>query len=127
MTSRQRWISILTLTIAIDLFMRFGITFDFTKVMNIEAVLFPAVTMVLALLAWRESDTRAWPIKSRVGLVFFFALGGLRCVLWAVGYSLVVANFATLAVFVCGILVWLIWQRRKRRNRQSLGSADGAG
>jgi hypothetical protein len=119
MSSRWRWILVVTAATAIDLVARFGASFDFARVMHIEAVLFPATALVLAALFRYEPPTQGWPHAVRVGLVWLFALGGLRPVLWTLGLSLMAANLATLSVALAGILIW--WFRR--RSRRSLTSA----
>jgi hypothetical protein len=119
MPSRWRWILIVIAATALDLLARFGASFDFDRVMHIEAVLFPVTGALLATLVRYEPSTQGRPHAARIGLVWLFALGGLRPVLWTLGVSLMWANRATLAVALAGILVW--WLRR--RSRRSLTSA----
>lgn len=118
MSIRWRWILVVTAAGAVDLLARFGTSFDFSRVMHIEAVLFPVTGAVLATLSRYEPPTRGWPHAVRIGLVWLFGLGGLRPVLWTLGLSVMAANRATLFV-LAGTLIW--WLRR--RSRRSLTSA----
>jgi hypothetical protein len=119
MSSRWRWILIITAATALDLLARFGPSFNFARVMHIEAVLFPVTGLVLAALFRHEPGTQGWPYAVRVGLVWLFGLGGLRSILWTLGLSVMAANLAALIVALAGILIW--WLRR--RSRRSLTSA----
>lgn len=122
MPSRWRWILVVTAATALDLLGRFGASFDFARVMHIEAVLFPVTGAVLATLLRHEPGTQGWPHAVRVGLVWLFGLGGLRPVVWTLGLSLMAANLATLVVALAGILLWVL----RRRQRVSAGSSRGA-
>ena len=113
MTSRRRWILVVTVTAGLDLIARFGAPFDFARVMHVEAVLFPATGIVLALLRRAEPATQGWPNRIRLGLVWLFGLGALRPLLWTLGAPLMAANLTTLGVALVGILVWAL--RRKHR------------
>jgi hypothetical protein len=119
MSSRWRWILVVIAATALDLWARFGASFNFARVMHVEAVLFPITGAVLATLLRHEPSTQGWPHRVRLGLVWLFGLGGLRPVLWTLGVPLMTANFATLVVALAGILMWWI----RRRSRRSLTSA----
>jgi hypothetical protein len=110
MTSRWRWILVVTTSTALDLLARFGTSFSFAGVMHLEAVLFPLTALVLAALIRYEPSTQGWPHIVRVGLLWLLGLGGLRSVLWTLGLPLMTANIAVLVVAVAGILIW--WLRR---------------
>lgn len=119
MSSRWRWTLVVTTATALDLLARFGASFDFVKVMHVEAALFPVTAVLLATLLRYEPPTQGWPHAVRLGLVWLFGLGGLRPVLWTLGLSLTAANLAALIVALAGILAW--WLRR--RSRRSLTRA----
>ena len=119
MPSRWRWVLVVTAATALDLLARFGVAFDFERVMHTEAVLFPVTATVLAALLRHDSNARGWPHAARVGLVWFFGLGGLRPVLWTLGLPLMAANLATLFVALAGLLLWVV----RRRHRRSLTTA----
>ena len=116
--SSRRWILVVIAATALDLWARFGTSFNFARVMHVEAVLFPITGLVLATLLWHEPSTQGWPHRVRLGLVWLFGLGGLRPVLWTLGAPLMTANLATLIVALAGTLMWWI----RRRSRRSLTS-----
>jgi hypothetical protein len=105
MTSRWRWILVVTATTGLDLVARFAASFDFARIMHVEAVLFPVTGIVLALLRRSEPGTQGWPNRIRLGLVWLFGLGALRPLLWTLGAPLIAANLTTLGVALVGILV----------------------
>lgn len=108
MTSRWRWILVVTAATGLDLIARFGAPFDFARVMHVEAVLFPVTAIVLALLRRSEPGTQGWPKRIRLGLVWLFGLGALRPLLWTLGAPLLAANLTTLGVALVGVLVWAL-------------------
>jgi hypothetical protein len=114
MPSRWRWILVVTAATALDVLARFGVTFDFERVMHTEAVLFPLTATLLAALLRHEPGTRGWPHATRVVLVWFFGLGGLRPLLWTLGLPLMAANLATLVVALAGLLLWVVRRRHRR-------------
>ena len=115
MASRWRWTLIVAAAAALDLLARFGTAFDFGRVMHVEAILFPFTGLGLAALLRSEPKTQGWPHAVRVGLVWCFALGGLRPLLWTLGLPLMVANIATVVVLLGGILGWVLRRRGQRR------------
>ena len=117
MPSRWRWIVVVTAATGLDLLARFGASFDFRRVMHLEALLFPVTGAVLATLLRTEAITRGWPHGVRVGLLWMFGLGGLRPLLWTLGLSLMVANLTTL---IAGLVATLVWMLRRRRPRAQL-------
>jgi hypothetical protein len=119
MRPRWRWILVVTVATAVDLLARFGLRFSFARVMHVEAVLFPLTAAVLARLLRREPDTTGWTHALRVGLLWFFALGGLRPVLWTLGLPLMAANLATAAAAALGVLAWMVRRRHCLRNGAS--------
>jgi hypothetical protein len=126
MTSRWRWILVVTATTSLDLLARFGASFDIARVMHVEAVLFPVTGLVLASLQRSDPGTRAWPKRIRVGLVWLFGLGALRPLLWTLGAPLMTANLATLATALVGILVGPLRRRYRVPRDLSSGPANGA-
>ena len=112
MTTRWRGTLIIAGATALDLLARFGSAFDFDRIMRVEAVLFPVTGIVLAALAWHEPRTPGRGHGFRVGLAWFFTLGGLRPLLWTLGLPLMAANLSTLgAALVTGAI--LIMRRRR--------------
>lgn len=112
MTSRWRWILVVTAATVIDLAARFGAPFDFARVMHVEAVLFPATAIVLILLRRAEPRRQGRPNWIRLALIWTFGLGAVRPVLWTLGASIMAANLATIGVAVVGILAWARWFRQ---------------
>ena len=110
-TSRRRWILVVTATTALDLLARFSVSFDFARVMHVEAVLFSVTAITLATLRRSESGTRGWPNRIRPGLVWLFGLGAVRSVLWTLGAPLMAANLAILGIALVGIVVWALRRR----------------
>jgi hypothetical protein len=115
MASRWRWILIVAVATALDLLARFGTAFDFARVMHVEALLFPITALVLAALRRSEPRMSGWPHAVRVGVVWCFALAGLRPLLWTLGLPLMVANLASVVVLAGGILRWGLRRRARRR------------
>jgi hypothetical protein len=126
MPSRWRWILVVVAATVLDLLARFATSFDFGRVMHVEAVLFPVVAIVLATLLRYEPSTTAWPHAVRVGLVWLFGLGGLRPVLWTLGLPVMVANLATLVALLVGILIWVFRRRHRGPGKPLGGSSQGA-
>jgi len=114
MRPRWRWILVIATATAVDLLIRFAGPFDFRRVMLREAVLFTATGLVLAGLLRFEPMKRGWPRTTRVLLVWFFLLGGLRPILYSLGVPLMAANLTTLIVALGGLAVWLLRRRRQR-------------
>lgn len=112
-TSRWRWILVVTAATGVDLIARFVAPFDFARVMHVEAVLFPVTATVLALLRRAEPGEQVWPKRIRGGLVWLFGLGAVRPLLWTFGAPLLTANLTTLGVAVVGIVVWALRRRRR--------------
>lgn len=108
MTSREHWILVVTATTSLDLLARFAASFDFGRVMHVEAVLFPVTGIVLASLLRSEPRTQGWRNAIRVGLVWLFGFGALRPILWTLGMPLMAANLAALGVAVVALLVWAL-------------------
>ena len=125
MTSRWRWILVVTATTGLDLVARFAVSFDFARVMHVEAGLFPLTGIVLALLRRSEPGTRGWPNRIRLGLVWLFSLGALRPLLWTLGAPLMAANLTTLGVALVGILVWAL-RRHRASSYPPKGTPDSA-
>jgi hypothetical protein len=113
MSSRWRWILVVAAATVLDLVGRFASSFDFGRVMHLEAVLFPATVAVLIWLRRSEPATRGWPNRARLGVIWLFGLGALRPLLWTLGAPIMVANLATLAVALAGLLLWAIRRRRR--------------
>lgn len=113
MPSRWRWILVVTAASGLDLVARFASSFDFGRVMHVEAFLFPVTGVVLAWLRRSEPGTQGWPNRARVGLIWLFGLGALRPLLWTLGAPIMAANLATLGVALVGILVWALRRRHR--------------
>lgn len=114
MPSRWRWILVVAVTTALDLAARFAAPFDFARVMHVEALLFPLTAVVLGVLRRAEARPDGWPRVARLGLIWLFALGGLRPLLWTLGMPLRWANLATLVPALAGVVIWR-WKVRRRR------------
>jgi hypothetical protein len=109
--NRWRWVLILAAATALDLVARLAARFDFSRVMHVEAVLFPVTGIALAVLLRRDPGTRTWSHAMRVALVWLFALGGLRPVLWSLGAPLMAANLATLLAALVSLVGWFVRRR----------------
>lgn len=125
MRSRWRWILVLAVTTALDLLARFGLPFDFARVMHIEAALFPLTAVALGLLLRSELPSHGWPRALRLGLVWLFALGGLRPLLWTIHVPLLWANLATFLAALVGVLIWVAQRRRQKFHAATQGKAHG--
>jgi len=126
MSSRRRWILVVTATTGLDLLARFGASFDFVRVMHVEAVLFPVTGFALASLLRSEPRAHGWPRTIRVGLVWLFGLGALRPLLWTFGAPLMAANLSALGVALVGLLVWVLRRRRRVPRAPSSGPSRDA-
>jgi len=124
--SRWRWILVVSATTGLDLVARFGASFDFARVMHVEAVLFPVTAVVLVFLRRSEPGRRGWPNGIRVGLIWLFGLGAVRPLLWTLGAPLMAANLVTLGGAMAGILAWALRRRHRASRQLPNGSADGA-
>ena len=124
MKSRTQLVVVLTLTLAADLIIRFGSTFDFARAMHGEAILFTLTAGVLLLLHRRSSETDGLQNRWGVIVIWFFGLGALRCILWTIGIPLTGANFATLGVLGVVILVWWL-TRGQRKKVDSVNGGSG--
>jgi hypothetical protein len=114
MPARWRWILVLAVTTALDLLARFSLPFDFARVMHIEAALFSLTAVALGLLLRSEPRSHGWPRALKLGLIWLFALGGLRPLLWTIHVPLLSANLATFLVALVGVLIWVARRRRRR-------------
>jgi hypothetical protein len=117
---------VVTAATALDLLARFGGSFNFRRVMHLEAVLFPLTGAVLWTLLRYEPANRGRPYAVRVGLIWLFALGGLRPLLWTLGLPLLASNLITLVVALVGVLVWMLRRRHRVQGQSPGGSSLGA-
>ena len=115
MTARWRWTLIIGGAAALDLLARFGSAFDFDRIMRVEAVLFPVTGILLGALAWHEPRAPGRRHGFRVGLAWFFLLGGLRPLLWTLGVPLMAANLASLGAALAVGAAWMLRRRRSTR------------
>jgi hypothetical protein len=113
--ARWTWILVVIAATALDLVARFGESFDFRRVMHVEAILFPVTSVVLSLLFRYEPVTRSPPRAVRTSLIWLFSLGGLRALLWTIGLPLMASNLSTAIVALVGVSVLL---RRRQRDRR---------
>lgn len=99
-----RWLGVVLIATAIDLLVRFALPFDLSRVLRVEAALFPLTGLALFLLF--RSEPRASPGWRRVQIVVIaaFPLAGIRSGLWAAGLPVQRANLVVLAI---GIVTWL--------------------
>jgi hypothetical protein len=123
MTSRWRWIVVVAGATALDLVARFGAPFDFARVMHAEAVLFSLTALALGFLLHSEPRPPGWPGLIRVLLVWLFALGGLRPVLWTLHVPLMWSNLAALAIALVGLVFGLVRHRPSASRNSSRGAA----
>ena len=107
-----RWILVVAGAAVLDLIARFAAPFDFARVMHVEAFLFPLTAAVLLTLLRAEPRHHGWPRATKVGLVWLFALGGLRPVLWTLGAPLMWANLATLVPLLVAVVIRFARRRR---------------
>jgi hypothetical protein len=98
---------------------RFGSGFDFGRVMRAEALLFPITAIALAGLRRADPPMHGWPSRTRLFLLWLFAVGSVRPILWSLGVPLMAANLATAGVGVVAIVA----ARRAGRRRAAAGLA----
>jgi hypothetical protein len=118
-----QWVAVILAAAAIDLFARFALPFDLTRVLWIEAAVFPLSGFGLLLLSRsspRASGFRRWV---QVVLVAGLFLGGFRSGLWASGLPIGRVNLIVLGV---GILVWLGLRWTRFPREPVLASKDSA-
>jgi hypothetical protein len=107
-----KWGLVIVAAATVDLTVRFAARFDLARVLQLEAVLFPAAALALLALMRREPRAAGWARAWRVGLILAFLLGGLRAGLWASGMPVHLANLAVLAVAAAGLAAaWLLARR----------------
>jgi hypothetical protein len=115
------WISVILAAAAIDLFARFGIPFDLTRVLWIESAVFSLSGLGLLLLSGRSPRARGLRRRMQIVLVAGFFLGGLRSGLWAAGFPI---GRVDLLVLGTAILLWLGLHLARLRQRPVLASKD---
>ena len=110
-----RWFLGVAAVTGLDLVARFVSGFDFGRIMHVEAILFPLAALTLAALRRADPGERPWSRAIRLGLVWLFALGGIRPLLWWLGVPLMAANLATLAAALVALVAWRLRRRRAAR------------
>ena len=95
---RWTWTGIFVAVGLLDYGVRLGTKFNMVWVIRVEAVLFLATSLVLWILRRRNPVQVRWQRAVQLGLVVFFALGGLRSALWAAGLAVGRANIVVLVV-----------------------------
>lgn len=99
-----QWVSLILATTAADLLVRFGVPGGHSRVLWVEAILFPLAGIALHLVF--RSRPRPSGLKSglQTTAVWAYLLAGIRSGLWAAGFPVAVAN---LAVLLLALLGWL--------------------
>lgn len=115
------WISVILAATATDLFARFGIPFDLTRVLWVEAAIFPLSGVGLLLLSRRSPWAPGFRRRIQIVVVAGFFLSGLRSGLWAAGFPIGRVN---LAVLGAAILLWLGFRLARIRQKPVLASKD---
>ncbi len=106
-----KWITLLGIATALDLFFRFGMPFRLTRVLWAEAVIFPAAALAFLLFYRAQPGKTAFRRKVQVVMIAAFFLAGLRSGLWAFGLPIGTVN---IVVLVATFLVWAGFRVRRR-------------
>jgi peptidoglycan/LPS O-acetylase OafA/YrhL len=105
------WIGIILAVTAIDLGVRFGMSFEIMRVIRIEAVLFLLTSVVLFALYRSNPRTIGRRRTIQIVLVASFALAGIRAAIWAAGQPVFWANLAIL--ILAGVIIGVFTIRRR--------------
>jgi hypothetical protein len=110
-----QWSGIVAIATILDLTARFGRPFDLTRVLRVEALLFPITGLLLLFLMQRGARLAGWRRGLQWTLIASFFLAGLRSALWALGIPVMVANgtLLVIAVLVLAVLVLRRWRFRR--------------
>ena len=106
-----KWMGVLGAATAVDLFVRFGMPFQMTRVLWVEAVLFPAAALAFLVLYRKTPGKPGFRRKLQIVTIAGFFLAGLRSGLWASGLPIGTVNMAVLAAT---FLVWAGFRIRRR-------------
>lgn len=106
------WPALIAVITAVELVIRFALSFNLRRVLVVEALLFFAAALCVRDLINRPPHLSGWRRTIQWSLVWAFALAALRAAIWAAGQTVMRANLATLVTAV----VVLIWSRKWRRN-----------
>lgn len=99
-----KWSGVILAASVVDLLARFGGTFNLTRILWTEALLFPAVGVSLLYLLRGSPPLSGFKRGSQVVIIVSFFLAGLRSGLWAFGMPVGKAN---IVVLVAAVLVWV--------------------
>lgn len=103
--------ALLAVVAAVELAVRFALPFDLTRVLVVEAVLFPLAGVACVALIRRRPSQSSLGRTLQLLLAAAFFLGGLRALVWVAGGSVMAANVTTVAA---AVVAWA-WYRVRRR------------
>ena len=120
------WILLFATTAAIDVAVRFAMSFELRRVLLVEAVLFLMAAGIIGALARRSPQT-GWRHVLQWVIAGGLILAALRAGLWAAGLPVARANLviAGLGASVL-ILLWMRWRSQQRAAVAMRGAGDPA-
>lgn len=116
MRTALKWSSVILAATAVDLLARFGGPFNLTRILWIEALLFPAVGIGLIALLKKNPRLSGFKRRVQVLIIASFFLAGLRSGLWASGVPVGRAN---MVVLFAAVLAWIGFRINRGRKRPS--------
>ncbi|MGD2120922.1 MAG: hypothetical protein PVJ76_04220 [Gemmatimonadota bacterium] len=105
-----KWAVVFAVATFVDLLARFAIPFQMTRVLAVEAVLFPAAAAAFLVLMRKGPSQTGFRRKLQIILIGGFFLAGLRSGLWAAGIPVGTVNLLVLAA---AVLTWVAYRVRK--------------
>ena len=106
-----KWMVVFGAATAVDLFARFGLSFQMTRVLLVEAILFPVSALLFLKLMRAGPEQTGFRRKLQIGIVAAFILAGLRSGLWAAGLPIGIVNLSVLAA---ALFAWLAYRWRRQ-------------
>lgn len=113
MRTTLKWSGVILAATVADLLARFVGSFDLTRILWAEALIFPAAGMALIAILKRSPRLSGFKRSLQVLIIASFFLAGLRSGLWASGVPVDKANMGVLLV---AVLVWLWFRIRRGRS-----------
>ena len=105
------WMVVFGAATAVDLLFRFGMPFQMTRILRVEAVLFPGAALAFLILYRKKPGKQGFGRKLQIVTIAGFFLAGLRSGLWASGLPIGTVNIVVVAVT---FLVWSGFRIRRR-------------